>query len=57
MHVNGALGFPTGDPVEFEGPTHAELARLGQYQAQDRAGGSGTRGRPVSGAEVGRTMR
>ncbi|MFB4306370.1 epoxide hydrolase family protein [Actinomadura sp. GTD37] len=38
VHVNGALGFPTGDPAEFEGLTSAELARLGQYQDQDRAG-------------------
>ena len=38
VHVNGALGFPTGDPAEFEGLTEAELARLGQYQDQDRAG-------------------
>ncbi|WP_214409515.1 epoxide hydrolase family protein [Sphaerisporangium fuscum] len=38
VHVNGALGFPTGDPREFEGLTQAELARLGQYQDQDRAG-------------------
>ncbi|SFJ92407.1 Pimeloyl-ACP methyl ester carboxylesterase [Streptosporangium canum] len=38
VHVNGALGFPTGDPAEFEGLTQAELARLGQYQDQDRAG-------------------
>ncbi|MFI6887817.1 epoxide hydrolase family protein [Streptosporangium canum] len=38
VHVNGALGFPTGDPSEFEGLTQAELARLGQYQDQDRAG-------------------
>ncbi|MEV4246824.1 epoxide hydrolase family protein [Streptosporangium canum] len=38
VHVNGALGFPAGDPAEFEGLTQAELARLGQYQDQDRAG-------------------
>jgi pimeloyl-ACP methyl ester carboxylesterase len=38
VHVNGGLGFPTGDPAEFEGLTPAELARLGQYQDQDRAG-------------------
>jgi pimeloyl-ACP methyl ester carboxylesterase len=38
VHVNGALGFPTGEPAEFEGLTPAELARLGQYQDQDRAG-------------------
>ncbi|WP_204078773.1 epoxide hydrolase family protein [Planotetraspora phitsanulokensis] len=38
VHVNGGLGFPTGDPAEFEGLTEAELARLGQYQDQDRAG-------------------
>ncbi|MGW0594773.1 epoxide hydrolase family protein [Streptosporangium sp. NPDC002607] len=38
VHVNGALGFPTGDPAEFEGLTPAELARLGQYQDSDRSG-------------------
>ncbi|MGW2156732.1 epoxide hydrolase family protein [Nonomuraea sp. NPDC001699] len=38
VHVNGALGFPSGDPAEFQGLTPDELARLGQYQDQDRAG-------------------
>lgn len=38
VHVNGALGFPSGDPAEFEGLTEAELARLGQYQDEDSAG-------------------
>lgn len=38
VHVNGGLGFPSGDPAEFTGLTPAELARLGQYQDQDRAG-------------------
>ncbi|MFF4416560.1 epoxide hydrolase family protein [Streptosporangium sp. NPDC001559] len=38
VHVNGALGFPTGDPAEFAGLTPEELARLGQYQNQDQAG-------------------
>ncbi|MGR6922917.1 epoxide hydrolase family protein [[Actinomadura] parvosata] len=38
VHVNGMLGFPSGDPAEFEGLTPAELARLGQFQDQDRAG-------------------
>ncbi|AQZ65920.1 Epoxide hydrolase [[Actinomadura] parvosata subsp. kistnae] len=38
VHVNGMLGFPGGDPAEFEGLTPAELARLGQFQDQDRAG-------------------
>ncbi len=38
VHVNGGLGSPTGDPAEVEGLTDAELARLGQYQDQDRAG-------------------
>ncbi|MEU1735206.1 epoxide hydrolase family protein [Streptosporangium sp. NPDC020145] len=38
VHVNGALGFPTGDPAEFVGLTPEELARLGQYQNQDQAG-------------------
>ncbi|MGW0810008.1 epoxide hydrolase family protein [Nonomuraea sp. NPDC002799] len=38
VHVNGGLGFPTGDPAEFAGLTEAELGRLGQFQDQDRAG-------------------
>ncbi len=38
VHVNGGLGFPTGDPAEFEGLTGTELARLGQYRDQDRVG-------------------
>ncbi|MCP2361797.1 pimeloyl-ACP methyl ester carboxylesterase [Nonomuraea thailandensis] len=38
VHVNGALGFPTGDPAELAELTPAELARLDQYQDQDRAG-------------------
>src|SRR5262249_21132215 len=38
VHVNGALGFPTGDPAEFEGLTGAELARLGRSGDRDRAG-------------------
>jgi len=38
VHVNGGLGFPTGDPAEFQGLTEAELSRLGQYQDQDRSG-------------------
>ncbi|MBB4920365.1 epoxide hydrolase family protein [Streptosporangium saharense] len=38
VHVNGGLGFPTGDPAEFEGLTPEELARLGQYQDHDRSG-------------------
>ncbi|MGW7549991.1 epoxide hydrolase family protein [Streptomyces rimosus] len=38
VHVNGALGFPTGDPAEFDGLSAAELERLGQYQDQDRSG-------------------
>ena len=38
VHVNGGLGFPTGDPAEFQGLTEAETSRLGQYQDQDRAG-------------------
>ena len=33
VHVNGGLGFPTGDPAEFEGLTEAELARLGAVPA------------------------
>ena len=38
VHVNGGLGFPTGDPAESQGLTEAELARLGQYHDQDRVG-------------------
>lgn len=38
VHVNGALGFPTGDPAEFDGLSAVELERLGQYQDQDRSG-------------------
>ncbi|MFF4197239.1 epoxide hydrolase family protein [Nonomuraea sp. NPDC001831] len=38
VHVNGALGFPSGDPAELRELAPAELARLGQYQDQDRAG-------------------
>ncbi|MCP2341585.1 epoxide hydrolase family protein [Actinomadura rupiterrae] len=38
VHVNGGLGFPSGDPAEFAGLTPDELARLGQYQDTDRAG-------------------
>lgn len=34
VHVNGALGFPTGDPAELEGLTEAELARLAGMQRQ-----------------------
>ncbi len=29
VHVNGSLGFPTGDPQELAGLNEAELARLG----------------------------
>ncbi|WP_431278864.1 epoxide hydrolase family protein [Leifsonia poae] len=38
VHVNGGLGFPTGDPAEFENLTPAELGRLAQYQDMDRSG-------------------
>ena len=38
VHVNGGLGFPTGDPAELQDLTEVELSRLGQYQDQDRAG-------------------
>ncbi|MFC5835372.1 epoxide hydrolase family protein [Nonomuraea insulae] len=38
VHVNGALGFPTGDPAEHDNLTPAELTRLAQYQDQDRSG-------------------
>lgn len=40
VHVNGSLGFPTGDPEEMAGLNDAELARLDamQRQMQDGAG-------------------
>ena len=40
VHVNGSLGFPTGDPAELAGLNEAELARLAgmQRQMQDGAG-------------------
>ena len=38
VHVNGGLGFPTGDPAELEGLTEAERDRLGVYGDQDGTG-------------------
>jgi len=40
VHVNGSLGFPTGDPEERAGLNEAELTRLDamQHQMQDGAG-------------------
>ena len=40
VHVNGSLGFPTGDPQELAGLNETELARLDamQQQLQDGAG-------------------
>ncbi|WP_049573838.1 epoxide hydrolase family protein [Nonomuraea sp. SBT364] len=38
VHVNGALGFPSGDPAELEGLTEPERSRLRQYDDQDGAG-------------------
>ncbi|MFI0355303.1 epoxide hydrolase family protein [Actinomadura sp. 9N407] len=40
VHVNGGLGFPSGDPEEFAGLSAAEQERLGrmQEQMQDGAG-------------------
>ncbi|MFC9970460.1 epoxide hydrolase family protein [Spirillospora sp. NPDC127200] len=40
VHVNGGLGFPTGDPEESAGLSAAERERLGRLeaQAQDGAG-------------------
>ena len=40
VHVNGSLGFPSGDPAELAGLNEAELARLAgmQQQLQDGAG-------------------
>jgi pimeloyl-ACP methyl ester carboxylesterase len=34
VHVNGSLGFPSGDPEEFARLTEAEQARLGALQRQ-----------------------
>ncbi|MEV7133918.1 epoxide hydrolase family protein [Arthrobacter sp. NPDC093128] len=40
VHVNGSLGFPTGDPAELAGLSEAEQARLAgmQRQMEDGAG-------------------
>lgn len=40
VHVNGSLGFPSGDPAELEGLTDAEQARLAgmRRQMQDGVG-------------------
>ncbi|MGI5272592.1 epoxide hydrolase family protein [Nonomuraea sp. CA-218870] len=38
VHVNGGLGFPSGDPAELEGLTEAEQARLARYGDQDAVG-------------------
>ncbi|MCG5215328.1 epoxide hydrolase family protein [Streptosporangium sp. KLBMP 9127] len=38
VHVNGALGFPSGDPAELEGLTEAEQARVAGYSNQDGVG-------------------
>ncbi|KAF2420411.1 epoxide hydrolase family protein [Microbacterium sp. B35-30] len=38
VHVNGALGFPSGDPEEFSRMTEAEQARLGALQQQMEEG-------------------
>jgi epoxide hydrolase len=40
VHVNGSLGFPSGDPAELAGLTEAEQARLAgmQRQLEDGAG-------------------
>ncbi|MFI7447407.1 epoxide hydrolase family protein [Nonomuraea sp. NPDC049714] len=38
VHVNGALGFPSGDPAEFDGLSEAEQARLRGYGDQDGVG-------------------
>jgi epoxide hydrolase len=34
VHVNGSLGFPTGDPAELAGLSEAEQARLARMQRQ-----------------------
>lgn len=38
VHVNGGLGFPTGDPVELADLNDAELARLAALQAHMQDG-------------------
>ncbi|MFG1943226.1 epoxide hydrolase family protein [Nonomuraea sp. NPDC048826] len=38
VHVNGGLGFPSGDPAELEGLTETERARLARYGDQDDLG-------------------
>lgn len=40
VHVNGSLGFPTGDPAELAALSEAEQARLArmQWQMEDGAG-------------------
>ncbi|MEV4888462.1 epoxide hydrolase family protein [Nonomuraea sp. NPDC055795] len=38
VHVNGGLGFPTGDPAELEGLTEAESARMAIYPDTDAIG-------------------
>src|SRR5690606_26069420 len=38
VHVNGGLGFPSGDPAELEGLTETERARLARCGDQDAAG-------------------
>ncbi|WP_336215206.1 epoxide hydrolase family protein [Nonomuraea sp. LPB2021202275-12-8] len=38
VHVNGGLGFPTGDPAELEGLSEAEQARMSVYGDQDGLG-------------------
>ena len=38
VHVNGSLGFPTGDPNELAGLNETELARLASLQRQMQEG-------------------
>jgi pimeloyl-ACP methyl ester carboxylesterase len=38
VHVNGSLGFPTGDPAEFAAMSEAEQARLAALQRQMEEG-------------------
>ncbi|KRC62123.1 epoxide hydrolase [Agromyces sp. Root81] len=38
VHVNGSLGFPSGDPAEFASLTEAEQARLAALQRQMQEG-------------------
>lgn len=38
VHINGDLGFPTGDPAEFDGLSEAEQERMARYQDEEGSG-------------------